>query len=163
MNISEKDDKNRFFISTKQECKTLASYQDPKTRRTTKRYEDSWHKTRQRQGTRAGNQLRGTQYQKGFKRSAGQVSDCRNSARDARREAPTRGSDDVLRAPRAAPVRRAVAWDRARALLHLDHLDLHVELAQPRAGRGEPAGRETGAGQWPASYCEGGRWAMGYG
>ena len=41
MNNSEMDDKNRFCISTEQESKTLASYQDPKTRRATKRYEDS--------------------------------------------------------------------------------------------------------------------------
>ena len=75
---------------------------------------------------------------------------------------PTTGSDDVVGAPRAAPVRRGAAQDRARALLHLDHLNLHVELAQPLGGGGEPAGRmRKGRRSVAGVYCEGGRWAMG--
>ena len=111
MNNSEKDDKNRFCIWTEKESKTLASYQDPKTRR-------AGHSTRKDSSAA---------------RARYRQSDTPPGTRDTRR--PPRGSDDVFGAPRAAPVGHGVARDRSRSPSSRSPRPAHPACSAARGAR----------------------------
>ena len=69
MNNSERDDKNRFCISTEQGSKTQAT----KTPKQEERQSDTRTLDTRQDNDKAHVQVSGTQYQKEFKRSAGLV------------------------------------------------------------------------------------------